>query len=79
MCYTQRKIEGRVSALREPDDTKFLKPNGQSRILNIYGYTFTGHIVTIPFHISILFQAHFYSFYNLFISNQSSLLLLFYR
>ena len=37
MCYTRRKIEGGVGALRESDDTNFLKPNGQSRILNIYG------------------------------------------
>ena len=37
MCYTQRKIEGGVGALRESDDTNFLKPNGQSRNLNIYG------------------------------------------
>ena len=36
MCYTQRKIEGGVGALRESDDTNFLKPNGQSRNLNIY-------------------------------------------
>ena len=38
MCYTRRKIEGGVGALRESDDTNFLKPNGQSRNLNIYGY-----------------------------------------
>ena len=37
MCYTRRKIEGGVGALRESDDTNFLKPNGQSRNLNIYG------------------------------------------
>ena len=37
MCYTRRKIEGGVDALREFDDTNFLKPNGQSRNLNIYG------------------------------------------
>ena len=37
MSYTRRKIEGGVGALRESDDTKFLKPNGQSRNLNIYG------------------------------------------
>ena len=36
MCYTQRKIEGGVGALRESDDTHFLKPNGPSRNLNIY-------------------------------------------
>ena len=37
MCYTRRKIEGGVGALRESVDTNFLKPNGQSRNLNIYG------------------------------------------
>ena len=37
MCYTRRKIEGGVFTLRECDDTNFLKPNGQSRNLNIYG------------------------------------------
>ena len=36
MCYTQRKIEGVVGALRSCDDTEFLKPNGQSRNLNVY-------------------------------------------
>ena len=36
MCYTRRKIEGGVGALRETDDANFLKPNGQSRNLNIY-------------------------------------------
>ena len=36
MCYTQRKLEGGAGALRESDDTNFLKPNGQSRNLNIY-------------------------------------------
>ena len=38
MCYTRRKIEGGVGALRESDDTNFWKPNGQSRNLNIYGW-----------------------------------------
>ena len=37
MCYTRRKIEGVVGALRESDDTNFLKPSGQSRNLNVYG------------------------------------------
>ena len=37
MCYTQRKIQGGVGALRESDDTNFLNPNGQSRNLNVYG------------------------------------------
>ena len=37
MCYTRRKIEDGVDALRESDDTNFLKPNGQSRNFNIYG------------------------------------------
>ena len=41
MCYTQRKIEGSVIALRESDDTRFLKPNGLSRNLNVYGYIST--------------------------------------
>ena len=36
MCYTRRKIEGGVGALRESVDTNFLKPNSQSRNLNIY-------------------------------------------
>ena len=36
MCYTRRKIEGGVGALPESDDTNFLKPNGQSRNLNVY-------------------------------------------
>ena len=36
MRYTRHKIEGGVGALREPDDTNFLKPNGQSRKLNTY-------------------------------------------
>ena len=33
----RRKVEGGVGALRESDDTNFLKPNGQSRNLNVYG------------------------------------------
>ena len=33
------KIEGGVGALREFDDTNLLKPNGQSRSLNVYGFT----------------------------------------
>ena len=36
MCYTRRKLEGGVGALRESDDTNFLKPNGQSRNLDVY-------------------------------------------
>ena len=35
MCYAQRNILGGVGALRESDDTNFLKPNGQSRNLNV--------------------------------------------
>ena len=35
MCYKRRKIEGGVGALRESDDINFLKPNGQSRNLNV--------------------------------------------
>ena len=37
MRFTRRKIEGGVEALREYDDKNFLKPNGQSRNLNIHG------------------------------------------
>ena len=37
MRYTRRKPEGGVGALRKSDDTNFLKPNGQSRNLNVYG------------------------------------------
>ena len=37
MRFTRRKIEGGVEALREYDYTNFLKPNSQSRNLNIYG------------------------------------------
>ena len=36
MCYTRRKIEGVVGALRESDDINFLKPSGQSRNLDVY-------------------------------------------
>ena len=36
MCYTRHKIEGGVGALRESDDTNCLKPNDQSRNLNVY-------------------------------------------
>ena len=36
MSYTRHKIEGGVDALRESDETKFLKFNGQSRNLNVY-------------------------------------------
>ena len=35
MWNTQRKIQGGVGALRESDATNFLKPNGQSRNLNV--------------------------------------------
>ena len=45
---TQRKIEGGVGALREPDDTNFLKPNGQSRNLHIYAADVSGHYVHLP-------------------------------
>ena len=40
MCYMQRKIQGGVGALRESDDTNFLKPNGESR--NLYAYDWYG-------------------------------------
>ena len=36
MCFTRRKNEGGVGILRESDETNFLKPNGQSRNLNVY-------------------------------------------
>ena len=52
MCYTQRKIEGGVGALRESDDTNFLKPNGQSRNLNIYDYaTYYVALADSPFDL----------------------------
>ena len=35
MRYTRRKFEGGVGALRESDDTNFLKPNGQSGVANL--------------------------------------------
>ena len=38
MCCTRHKFEGGVVALRESDDTNFLKPNGQSRNLNVYAH-----------------------------------------
>ena len=44
MRYTQRKIEGGVGALQESDDTKFLKPNGQSRNLHIYDLHILGAV-----------------------------------
>ena len=37
MCYTRRKFEGGVVALRKSVETNFLTPNGQSRNLNMYG------------------------------------------
>mgnify|MGYP001794637316 CR=1 FL=1 len=42
MCYERRKIVGAVDALRQSDDTNFLKLNGQSKNLNVYGQN-TGH------------------------------------
>ena len=47
MCYTRRKIEGGVGALRESDDTNFLKPYGQSRHLYIYGYDSHLGLITV--------------------------------
>ena len=38
VLYT-RQIEIGVVARRESDDSNFLKPNGKSRNLNIYGIT----------------------------------------
>ena len=40
------QIEGGVEALREYDDTNFLKPNGQSRNLNIYDNNCEVHLLT---------------------------------
>ena len=37
MCYTGRKLQGGVGAQRESGDINFLKPNDQSRNLNVYG------------------------------------------
>ena len=56
MCYMRRKIEGGVDALREFDDTNFLKPNGQSRNLNIYDPNITDYYIinrAIPSIITI--------------------------
>ena len=53
MCYTRRKIEGGVGALRESDDTNFLKPNGQSRNLNIYDAYTSCQRCSGVIHISI--------------------------
>ena len=36
MCYTRRKLQGGVGAQRESGDINFLKPNDQSRNLNVY-------------------------------------------
>ena len=46
MCYTRHKIEGGIGALRESDDSNFLKPNGLSRNHHIYG-----HHMHLPFGI----------------------------
>ena len=46
MCYMRRKVEGGVGALRESDDTNFLKPDGQSRNLNVYGYNWPNFNLT---------------------------------
>ena len=51
MCYTRRKIEGGVGALRESDDTNFLKPNGRSRNLNIYGCIAITHLLYIEHNL----------------------------
>ena len=37
MRYMRRKIHGGVGVLREFDGINFLKHNGQSRNLNVYG------------------------------------------
>ena len=53
MCYARRKIEGGDGALRESDYTNFLKPNGQSRNLNIYGlYTLQCILDCLPVSVS---------------------------
>ena len=39
MCYMRRKNEGGVGAPRKSEDTNFWKPNGQSRNLNLDGFT----------------------------------------
>ena len=54
MCYTRRKIEGGVDALRESDDTNLLTPNGQSRNLNIYGYLILQPYMFIPAKASFI-------------------------
>ena len=60
MCYTRRKIESGVGALRESDDTNFLKPNGLSRNLNVYASDTThwkNLWVLLSFLLYVLFQA----------------------
>ena len=59
MCYTPRKIEGGVGALRESDDSNFLKPNGQSRNLNIYA--FFAHAISKTIHRTTFPNSHLYS------------------
>ena len=59
MCYTRRKIEGGVGALRESDDTNFLKPNGQSRNLNIYA--FFAHAISKTIQRTTFPNSHLYS------------------
>ena len=50
MCYTRRKIEGGVGVLRESKDTNFLKPNGQSRNPNVYGFHQSPIILLVSLH-----------------------------
>ena len=45
MCYARRKIQGGVGALQESDGTNFLKPNGQSRNLNVFGEYIQGQFL----------------------------------
>ena len=54
MCYTRRKIQGGVGALRESDDTNFLKPNGQSRNLNVYGKDSSKSMIFALVNITVL-------------------------
>ena len=52
---TRRKIEGGVGALRESDDTNFLKPNGRSRNFNIYD-------IEPSFYVKLLIHKHVETF-----------------
>ena len=62
MCYTRRKLEGGVGALREFDDANFLKPNGQSRNLHVYGFFFAHSWITIVLSLFNCFVRHHYQY-----------------